>query len=163
MRRARGFTLVEVSLAILVVGLGLLAVFSLFPSGMNLSKSASDDTQAAMFAEEALNGMRAKIDGSASVWSNLSSSWQNVPTMGMWTNANLLIITNTHGLIRTNIYKSWGGEEDALRYSLQFGTQYVDRVKSARLRVWAGRYGRTDNPVEFYTEFYNFRSPPENL
>lgn len=70
---SQGFTLVEVALAILVVSVGLLTVFALFPSGLQLQKNAIDDTQAAMFAEMTLDGVRAELVTNPTAWSNMVS------------------------------------------------------------------------------------------
>ena len=51
-RRGReGYSLVEVTLALLVVGIGLLAVFGLFPEGLKASRSAVDAVEVVEFAE----------------------------------------------------------------------------------------------------------------
>ena len=52
-RRAEraGYSLVEVTLALLVVAIGLTATFALFPEGLRATRTAVDDTEIAMFAE----------------------------------------------------------------------------------------------------------------
>ena len=50
-RRRSGYSLVEVSLALLVIGIGLLAVFALFPEGLGAARRAVDDVETAAFAE----------------------------------------------------------------------------------------------------------------
>ncbi len=61
-RRKRGFSLVEVCLAMLVVGLGLLSIFGLFPTGLAASEDAEADTTASLFANQVLNGLQAQAD-----------------------------------------------------------------------------------------------------
>ena len=46
-----GYSLVEVTLALLVVAIGLTATFALFPEGLKATRAAVDDTECAMFAE----------------------------------------------------------------------------------------------------------------
>jgi type II secretory pathway pseudopilin PulG len=46
-----GYSLVEVTLALLVVAIGLTATFALFPEGLRATRAAVDDTEVAMFAE----------------------------------------------------------------------------------------------------------------
>lgn len=46
-----GYSLVEVTLALLVVAIGLTATFALFPEGLRATRAAVDDTECAMFAE----------------------------------------------------------------------------------------------------------------
>ncbi len=51
-REARaGYSLVEVTLALLVVAIGLTATFALFPEGLRATRAAVDDTEIALFAE----------------------------------------------------------------------------------------------------------------
>src|ERR1035437_8491090 len=58
-RKRSGFTLIEVSLAVLVLGLGLMAAFGLFPAGVRQNEESIADTRAALFADYVLNGMQA--------------------------------------------------------------------------------------------------------
>lgn len=46
-----GFSLVEVTLALLVVAVGMTAAFSLYPEAMNRTRSAVNNTEAALFAD----------------------------------------------------------------------------------------------------------------
>ncbi len=46
-----GYSLVEVTLALLVVAIGLTATFALFPEGLKATRAAVDDSEIAMFAE----------------------------------------------------------------------------------------------------------------
>ena len=149
-RTRSGFTLVEVSLAILVVGLGLLSLFSLFPSGLRASEEASVDTRSGLFASVVLEGMRANAAGIKS-W----TSWNDgAPGVSAALNAKLCSSLLTSGTLVANGTRQPKLEFPAasgqyLRYSLK-----LDRPKtrscSAYLQVW-GRTG--DNFSEFYTEF----------
>ena len=49
--RRAGYSLVEVTLALLVVAIGLTATFALFPEGLRATRAAVDDTEIALFAE----------------------------------------------------------------------------------------------------------------
>ena len=46
-----GYSLVEVTLALLVVAIGLTATFALFPEGLKATRAAVDDTEISLFAE----------------------------------------------------------------------------------------------------------------
>lgn len=46
-----GYSLVEVTLALLVVAIGLTATFALFPEGLRVTRAAVDNTEIAMFSE----------------------------------------------------------------------------------------------------------------
>jgi type II secretory pathway pseudopilin PulG len=56
--RRGGFTLMEVNIALLIMAIGILGLFSLFPVGLRQSEAASSDTVQASFADLVLNAMR---------------------------------------------------------------------------------------------------------
>jgi Tfp pilus assembly protein PilV len=49
--RTAGYSLVEVTLALLVVAIGLTATFALFPEGMRATRAAVNDTEVGLFAD----------------------------------------------------------------------------------------------------------------
>jgi len=49
--RRSGYSLVEVTLALLVVAIGLVSTFALFPVGLKATRDAVDDTEIGLFAE----------------------------------------------------------------------------------------------------------------
>ncbi len=51
----QGFSLIEVTLALMVIGVGILSVFQLFPSGLRSSIDATAETRVGQFADEVLN------------------------------------------------------------------------------------------------------------
>jgi hypothetical protein len=55
----RGFSLIEVNMAILVVAGGLLTLFALFPAGLRMSTMSIADMRHSMFAAEAFARMQA--------------------------------------------------------------------------------------------------------
>jgi hypothetical protein len=50
-RNRAGYSLVEVTLALLVVAIGLVATFALFPEGMKATRAAVNDTEVGLFAD----------------------------------------------------------------------------------------------------------------
>ena len=64
-RAAAGFTLIEVALAVAVVVIGLLALFALITAGLDASKRAVADTQAAFFADNVFSGLAAASQAQA--------------------------------------------------------------------------------------------------
>lgn len=139
-----GFTLVEVSLAVLVVGLGLLAVFSLFPSGLRSAADETADTRCSLFAGTVLNGMRANAAKITS-WTDWNTQFgtritQNLPSG--------VAISPTPTAIPFP-----ANSEEYLRYRLTINTSDPDRY-SAYLEVRDGRYGDFGGArLSFYTEF----------
>ena len=81
-RNKTGFTLVEIALAILVVAIGVLAIFALLSAGLDNSVRAIEDTHAAMFADNVFNGLRAVTVAAAERQNQLvrNPSWD--PTWG---------------------------------------------------------------------------------
>ena len=55
-----GFTLVEVTLALLVIAIGMLSLFQLFPAGLRENMLSRADLHQSMFAEYVLSGVEAR-------------------------------------------------------------------------------------------------------
>jgi type II secretory pathway pseudopilin PulG len=157
-RRSAGFTLVEIALAILVVSIGLLSVFSLFPAGLVSNKAAIDDTYSAMFAEEVFYGYRAQV--SVNPWASIESLTVPSRSPEKWAFTDQQIVRANRGW-QTVQYRplALGGEaiDYALRYNfiVQRHPENPDNRAFALLEVLAGEVGPTNNPVRFYTEFFN--------
>ena len=61
-RRRAAFSLVEVSLALVVVAIGIFGIMSLFPAGLDQNARSIAETHAAFFAEEVFASLRAWAD-----------------------------------------------------------------------------------------------------
>lgn len=171
-----GFTLIEVSLALLIVAVGILGAFALFPQGLALSKSAVEQTHASLFAEMVMRSYRSVsvyapwtaidsrpvpapgvegLSGSDLVWDGPSRSGTIVPnTAEIRTYINSMSIAAAQG----------GGargevEETALRYQIRIEDVVPNRLKRMTLWVWPGRFGDTamTNANIYITQFYNQR------
>ena len=57
-RRSAGFSMVEVALALLIMSIGVLTRVGLMSGGLDMSKTATDYTQAAIFASDTMEGVR---------------------------------------------------------------------------------------------------------
>lgn len=147
-----GFSLVEVALALMVVGVGMVAVFSVLPVGLEANKRAIDDTQCALFAEEIFSGFRA--EASRVAWADVPKIAVPNPVPEMWEDGDGV---SPNGQPEVNIYQAKRTEiiDYALRYHLQVNDVPNQRdVKSLRLLVWNGEYGGTANAMVFYTELH---------
>lgn len=60
-RRRRGFTLVELIIAILVLGMGLVMLAAIFPAGIAQQQFANDDILGRVVADHALSVIRTKV------------------------------------------------------------------------------------------------------
>lgn len=145
-----GFSLIEVTLSILLIGIGLLSLFSLFPMALQESELAITDTQEAMFADHVLNG----IEGNAMAITN----WTEWTMSGNLIEGIYPLETEGMSVSAHNTYVDFpepgsGAEARPLRYRLNI-TPLSGRPerKSVRLEVKSGRYGVFTNAAVFYTE-----------
>lgn len=142
----RGFTLIEVCLAVLIIGFGLVSIFGLFPSGLRSMEDDTADTRCGLFTESVMQGMRAN----AATIMDLAD-WTNGPTFASCVTSNLLAGAAIQtGTVQTVQFPAGG---DWLRYKLTIGVQ--SGRNSAMLEICDGRYGKFDPPQSVaYTEFY---------
>ena len=62
LKRVAGFSMVEVTLALGIIGFALLAIFALLPAGLTASRDAATDTQTSMILQDAYNRVRSSIN-----------------------------------------------------------------------------------------------------
>lgn len=160
----RGFTLIEIALALLVASIGLVGLFALFPAGISMNKLAVDETQAALFADQVMNGVRAQT--SIVPWNQVKTAVKlPPPTPDVWVDANNLTVRITPGnddQFETLRYRTAGALGGATESYLDFGVRYrleIDQIPNSlryavRLKVRPGEFGTTNTYV-FYTEIYN--------
>lgn len=60
-RRARGFSLVELLLAIFILGIGVISVAAVFPAGIALQRQSNDDTLGPLVANHAMAILRSRL------------------------------------------------------------------------------------------------------
>ena len=154
-----GFSLVEVALAMLVVSVGLMGVFSLFPVGSEANRKAIQETQIGLFAEYVLNGFRYEAE---------QVDWSQVGDTGAFSISPLAsgYAWKTPDGIRAGagvkaiVYRSLSNpdiEEMSFRYELRvLPVAGKADVKALVLSVWSGQYGNLNDPSIFYTEVYNY-------
>ena len=147
--RKSGFTLVEVALALLVVGVGIVAIFGLFPAGMEAGRRTVNETQAALFAEEVFAAYRSL----ASVTNLATAANAQVPVAApeQWSSPPLII---PDGSVQTCVLRAFASPnsiERALRYRLTIGSS-GPYIRTVSLRVFPGEFGGTSEFYDFYTE-----------
>lgn len=59
----RAFTVLEVIVALTILGIGMLGIIRLFPMGLEASMRASDQTRAAILAQQILEGLKSDAQG----------------------------------------------------------------------------------------------------
>ncbi len=147
-RRRSGFSLIEVTLALLVVGVGLVALLGLFPIGLRESGLATADTSQSIFANGVLNAIHANAS--------------EITNSADWMNPNLVAFTKgiysgiTTGAVQT-IVNANGILGNIIRYKLDIGfadqTQYGNTIRYAAIRVSENRFSNIDRNPVYYTEF----------
>ena len=148
-RNKAGFTLVEIALAILVVAIGVLAIFALLSSGLDNSVRAIDDTHAAMFADNVFNGLRAvsvslaekqnQLVGSTNCpwetfWDAFSSGTNSITVAAgdVWKGGNgvLAITHGFHSITFTNITLRGANDPSIVDRIVDHGLRYDLTVAS---------------------------------
>jgi prepilin-type N-terminal cleavage/methylation domain-containing protein len=73
----RGFTLIEVNLAMFVMAVGTLGLVSLYSLGYRENQQSNEDVQAAVVADKLMNGMVAALSSTNMTW----SAWEGIGTV----------------------------------------------------------------------------------
>ncbi len=151
----RAFSLIEVTLALMVISVGMLSVIGLFPLGLDQNSRAIADTHAALFADEVLSGLRACA---ADNWADFDVTLVSLPVAADTEWGGTLMtnyITGTN--VEVNVYTNYNTNlvDHALRYRLNLTSN--GNIKAATLSVWGGEFGTTSAPSIFYEEFFKMR------
>ncbi len=151
--RRCGFSLIEVTLALLVVGVGVLALLGLFPVGLRESSLATADTSQSIFA----NGVLSAIHANAGEITT-SVDWLNADTeaftKGLSTAFGVDIKANT---VET-IVDAYGIPGNIIRYKLDIGflpveANYGKIIRYAAIRVSENKFSNINKNPVYYTEF----------
>ena len=155
-----GFSMVEVCLAILVLGIGLLSVVGLMGGGLDMSKATVDDTQVAQFANDVFEGIRAAAYNCTNTRMSLQSQLTAQPPLQpvaapFWAAGQTIPLNPTAGFVPF-YYAQLGGSNVSFvcRYSLQYPHQSLRSVE-VELDVMSGAYGFTQTQ-SFYTAVCNY-------
>lgn len=158
-----GFTLVEVALALMVIAIGLMAVFGTFTTGLDADKLAFDDTMAAIFAEDVFSALLSIVVTTR--WDRIDKIEIPPAATDQWRFVSSLIVRPTDQW-RTNSYFFDGAKrgfpestiaEYSMRYKLIIDDIQGMPLAYARLEVLPGAYGPTDRVKRFYLEFANMK------
>ena len=172
-RRRSGYSLVEVSLALLVIGIGLLAVFALFPEGLGAARRAVDDVETAAFAEFVFASLAFEAADTNESWGTFGPGVSLYRSHALEWSGQPVIVANGGFTTIASFYWLpffYGGREwGVATYKTAFFTYKLDvadlpimaPAKYARLEVWAGEYSSGVTPSSrgkvFYREFMPFR------
>lgn len=169
-----GFSLVEVSLALLVVGVGMMGVFALFPAGLDAGKLALEDSRASLFSDDAFDSLRILSVAGTNVtgvtdfrdavpmgpgsdfWSADGAAPSPLaprvtdkvwPGVQVRTNLYLGSVTNSRYEVSWRFGLANPIPDHAFRYRLACAPHSktnLSRIRQARLLVWPGEFGPTD-------------------
>ena len=152
--KRQGFTLVEVALAVLAVGLGLITVFGLFPAGLQNASDDATDTRAGLFAGAVLSELRgAAVTNTTTVaWDNFINNTPSLSVEGMTLTVNGAAPVAVKFPNKPAVADS---PENYLRYTLSITTALSGPPKTyaATLVTCDGQYGAFSTQNVFYTEF----------
>ncbi|AKJ63444.1 type IV pilus modification PilV family protein [Kiritimatiella glycovorans] len=161
--RSGGFSLVEVTLALLIVGIGLLSLLGLFGEGIRMTRGSEKDAYMADFAESLLESVRAEYSLSGNFPGSVPApGFQSGGSSTVWTNsectgANYGQINTSSGGPYQFRCSSAGGGGYSLQYSLDMQTMTATNPASATLYLWPDYYADEPSRREaeiFYTEFF---------
>ncbi len=155
-----GFSLVEVCLAIFIVSIGLLTLFTLFPKGLKQAELGHTDTQTALFADYVLSTLCANAMGvDSDVWFdvanplNLSDIWDGpFPLTEAGSPSSVEFPTDSPLHVRYMIDLEVDPNSNNSRYTVA-------------LWVQAGQYGSSDETIfktsaeAYYTELFFMGMP----
>ncbi len=174
--RQSGYSLVEVTLALLVVAIGLTATFALFPEGLRATRAAVDDVEIAMFSEYVFTTMdlAAGLHGAGWTIEDTDDFRSGAFSPAHSSEAEIALGTGRTFYWYPRHYDLGDGNYDAaaaanfwttaFTYDLVLisepeedrswkGTHYPAWTTSAVLRVWPGEVrGRDEDARIFYRE-----------
>jgi hypothetical protein len=169
-KRTDGYSLVEVCLALLVAGLGVMVVFALFPEGLSQSRKAVDATEIGAFADYVFAGLTARA------WTNNPAAWTDFGNGQLTPSLSLdpgdqapVVIPANYSMFYWKpdplTYGSGSGPRQtkfvanyrvaSFTYSL-VGQDVATNTKGVRLEVWPGDMTNLPGKV-FYREFTPIR------
>jgi type IV pilus modification protein PilV len=94
--RKKGFSLIEIVIALAVISIGLIAVVGLIPQGLQASRDAADNTLAATIVQDMFNGLRAGPYNNALVSYTPTAQYQDLRSLPL------------SGLVFSNAYDQAG-------------------------------------------------------
>lgn len=169
-RSRYGYSLVEVSLALLVIGVGMLAVFALFPEGLGAARRAVDDVETIMFAEHVFAALAYEAADTNQTWDSFTSGMQLVRSHALEWNSQPIITVNSGFTTPRDFFwipfyynPDWGVSTykvASFTYKLDVGNLPQPPGKYIRLEVWPGEYqasGPSSRGKVFYREFMPVR------
>ena len=155
--KTSGFSLVEISLAIVVIAVGLSVVVVMFPAGLGQNSIAAAETHAAQFAEDVSSSLQAMAK--TQPWSDFITDAQDIDIPpGYNANTNKVVLDGqiyTLKFERVITASSATVADSILRYRINRTEK--DRVLMVNMEIWPGEWGSTAaaDALTYYTEAYD--------
>ncbi len=164
--RKDGFSLIEVNMAVLVVGLGILVLFGLFPAGLREGENGALDTHCALFAESVLEGLRQEAHSESNPW--LWSEWAKLDVFinNFTVDFNGVTIkgSNSQNADGSTVSSALEFPQGAvpktyIRYIMEISGKEDGLTRAVNLWVWSGEYSSGDDKTfkrqsEWYSTKY---------
>jgi len=175
--RRGGFTLVEITIALMVIAVGVMAVFSLISTGLSMCTRVAADTQSSLMASDCLYTVRAlslyegvrdkeNMGYSSGWWADMRDGNEilYVAAPDVWCGDDHWEIYNTQSTQRedsillgfTNFSFRTNVSTRIVDHILGYGS-YIDGSNdfySMNVDIW-DITSQSNRPVSFYTEFKN--------
>ncbi|MEI6892662.1 MAG: type II secretion system protein [Pontiella sp.] len=148
----RGFTLIEILLALLVVSMGMVSIMGVLASTLNTNRKIHADLHIVSFADMVLNHLHA------------TENWHTLPTAGTMTLVDYNETETTITLGSTDQFHSKTIGKNGLsleRFTVTYrlDTAVNGNTFTATLQVWPG-FSAMGKPAVFQTERYNWQKNP---
>jgi type II secretory pathway pseudopilin PulG len=149
-----GFSLIEVNMAVLVIGLGLLVLFGLFPAGLKEGENGAVDTQCALFAESVLEGLRGEAHNKPelldwNIWENINSFAANLTLSSPAVQGDATTIQTALQVRGPIEFPVGASPKTFICYVMQITNgDPQNMTRAVNLWVWSGQYV-TKDPIKF--------------
>jgi prepilin-type N-terminal cleavage/methylation domain-containing protein len=145
----KGFTLIEILLALLVITIGIVAMVGLLGTSLDTSAKSHHDLHAVSFSDMVFN------------YCHSVTNWSAIPTTGTlfvpdYDGGTIGIQENAVEQFTCRVPGFGGDTKETYTVSYLLDVQSKGRnIKELTLQVWPG-YGTNGTPRTFYTELYNW-------
>jgi len=151
-----GFTLIEVTLALAVALIGMLAVLGLLPQGMQSAREAADNTISATLVQDTFSGLR-----------TITNSQANLSELGLYLSSSGTINLSSipaGGIMASNFFNQSGFETNApnayYKLVLNFLPTPAPNLCSVQaLVIWPALSAAPPNTNIFFTQFAAYQNP----
>lgn len=147
----RGFTLIEIMLALLVITVGIVSIIGVLSSSIDTSAKSRQDIQIVTFADLVLNYGHA-------------AGYEAIPATGGLTlideEGDRVTLPYDTVSTYTASLPGTGTEPQEFTLSYRLRVSAKDDTKALYLEVWPGPNTEAADPQHFYTEIFNWEHAP---